>query len=511
MPMPAPLRSFIRPKQPSGPAIRLPTVLPIGFTGHRNLSDESQSRNLIYELLRDRKQSSPALLYGVSSAASGGDLLFAESCIELGIPLRILLPAPKNQFREDFDESSWLRAEQVFRQALSVEVIDGGECREERYYHCSLETVRLSRLMVALWDGEPSRGPGGTAETVSFAESLGMPVIWIHSVTGAVRNLNEPAAEKLLHDPELEFLNQLPDPVPALPADSPGDLARAWFLKLDEGAARLAPRVRRLASVPVVYTAVASVLSGAASRGAFAGVWLAISAVMGITANVLPKTLRVSQRRSVWARARIAAEVCRSALALWDTPGTYEVIKPEILPEVSAMLDALNLLKMKDASRTAVSVEDFKRRYRKDRMEHQLRYFEKNMRQAERHARRYRGAIRICSGAAVVITVWMSAARLKFVSQYPLAVAGRTWLALAASVLFQIATISGALLIVNESERRRRRFQQMHESLSALAALFDGVRTWSSVLGVVDRIEKTLLVELIEWKALIQNVRLPRS
>src|SRR5580700_9632008 len=115
-------------------SLQLPTTLAIGFTGHRQLPDEAKSRTAIRKILLEWIDKTPGVVYGVSSAAAGGDLLFAETCIELHLPMRILLPVPREQFREDFDEASWARAEAVFRKALSVEVTGAGEKLPERYY-----------------------------------------------------------------------------------------------------------------------------------------------------------------------------------------------------------------------------------------------------------------------------------------------------------------------------------------------------------------------------------------
>jgi len=73
-------------------------------------------------------------VYGVSSVAAGGDLLFAESCIQLELPLSVLLPLPREEFRKDFDAATWSRAEQVLSKAASIEVTTGDGAREECYY-----------------------------------------------------------------------------------------------------------------------------------------------------------------------------------------------------------------------------------------------------------------------------------------------------------------------------------------------------------------------------------------
>jgi len=66
----------------------------IGFTGHRTLGDENKCRKWIIDFLARRKASAVGVVYGVSSVAAGGDLLFAESCIQLELPLSDLLPLP---------------------------------------------------------------------------------------------------------------------------------------------------------------------------------------------------------------------------------------------------------------------------------------------------------------------------------------------------------------------------------------------------------------------------------
>ncbi len=87
---------------PSGPdrtnSIRLPAVLAIGFTGHRSLKDEYKLRQRIRDFLHQQKGAFEGIVYGVSSAAAGGDQLFAESCLELEIPLRVLLPNAREVF-----------------------------------------------------------------------------------------------------------------------------------------------------------------------------------------------------------------------------------------------------------------------------------------------------------------------------------------------------------------------------------------------------------------------------
>ena len=139
--------------QPPSP-IKLPHTLAIGFTGHRSLPDEAKCREAIRNVLADWMAMSSGAIYCVSSAAAGGDLLFAETCMDLNLPFRILLPSPKQEFRGDFDDSTWARAERQWHNALSVDVTGVSEQVTQRYYECGIETIQQSELPGGnSWDG----------------------------------------------------------------------------------------------------------------------------------------------------------------------------------------------------------------------------------------------------------------------------------------------------------------------------------------------------------------------
>jgi hypothetical protein len=372
---------------PSRSSVKLPTTLAIGFSGHRQLADEPKCREAIRKVLEDWKAKVPGVVYGLSSTAAGGDLLFAETCIKLNLPIRVFLPFPKEKFRADFDDPTWKRAERVMASALSVEVKGVSQKSAEGYYECSIETVQQSELLMALWDGRHGRGLGGTADAVYFALEQGRPIVWINSATGAVQYLNE--NHGLLHDPEMDFLNGLPDGPSKLIASAPYDLAKAWFTKVDEQASHVAPQFRRLAAIPIFCTAAAALLSG---RTAFTGesvIWLWMGTAFGIMAAALPVVMKLTQRQITWTRLRTAAEICRSCLALWHTPALYDVVGPEVVPELAGMLTSLNFLKMSDRASRQTSLDEFKRLYRGDRVQHQIAYFSSHAARATQAVRRY--------------------------------------------------------------------------------------------------------------------------
>jgi hypothetical protein len=493
----------------TGSSIQLPATLAIGFTGHRVLADEAMCQKSIFQFLEQRKASTPGLVYGVASIASGADLLFAESCIELKLPLYVLLPMPVEEFRKDFDEIAWSRAEKILDKAASVEVTGGNQSRDERYYECGIETVLRSRLLLAVWNGSPSHGLGGTEDIVSFAKGIGRPVVWLHSVTGDVQVFNQETEQKLLDDPELDFLNHLPTLNARVDTNKPEDLARAWFRKVDENATIFAPQVRRMAAIPIVLTAAAAVFTGAGSWAHNIETWLTVGTVFGVLAALLPIVLGLNKRQVLWVRSRTAAEVCRSVLAFWSTPAPYDAIGPEVIPELEGVLGSLNFLKMLDRNRSEPSIEEFKQRYREERVTGQIKYFLNHAAQSDAEARRYRAVIRTCIIGAAAVDVWL------FVTSHAIKSFGPgtwkpTW-ALGASIAFQVATIAGALLAVNDCDRRKQRYRDLYAQLGMWDAQLEALRTWPSIMRVAGRVERALLAELIEWRSLIRNPKLAKK
>jgi hypothetical protein len=428
------------PLDPKGtnPLVQLPEVLAVGFTGHRKVPYETKSRQVIRDFLAQQKESHHGVMYGICSAAAGGDQLFAESCIELNIPLRILLPRPAEQFRADFEDTSWQRTVHIMENAISVEVTGRHESRNEQYYDCGIQTVAESQLLVALWDGQPSRGIGGTQEIVSYARKTGHPIAWIHSETGVLQFLNKEALKLIDTSSELEFLNGLPDVGVAAP---------------------------------------------------------------GIFSLALPAVLRLHARQALWARTRTAAEIARSILVTWRTPRPYEVIGAEVAPWLSGILRSLNFLKMKDNQRTETPLSDFKQEYRRDRVAHQIEYFSRQARKAERQERRYATLGRVCGAVATLIAVACLSGGLQWLANHGFS--GRQWLAFAMSALFEIATMAGAFAAMKDCARRRRRYRELSHALRRWDTQLEALNTWNSVLRVVERIERALIVELFEWRSLV--------
>ena len=491
-------------------SVKLPNVYAIGCTGESSLADEGMCRRAIERFLTEQLRVADRILYGVSSLSEGGNLVFSESCIALGIQLRVLLPLARDRFLSESSAPVRGRFEQVIDNAMSVEVAGSEESPDEGRYERGLQTVQLCQELLAVWDGHPPENLGDTGEIVAFAGQMHRPVTWIHSETGAVQTIQQRGEQDVAPEEELNFLNSLPSAGTVVEADSRTALIQSWLAKLDSNAAQLAPQVRKLAAGPIVCTALAAFVSAATQTVHSSGAWMAAGgALLGLTAAALPAVLRLGKRQALWVRIRTAAEVSRSVSALWDTPVRYQVVGPEILPELNSMIRSLDFLKAQAGRQNKIGLVQFKEQYLKVRLLDQMGYFLRQSVHSASMGRRYRLVSKVCAAVAILVLVWTFSSRYLMKPSHP--APGEGWLPLVASALFQVATVAGALLVVNECERRERRYKEIHRSLADWEVELRAFHTWPPVIEVVSKIERALLVELLEWRSLLKNMKMPRN
>ena len=84
-------------------------------------------------------------------------------------------------------------------------------------------------------------------------------------------------------------------------------------------------------------------------------------------------------------------------------------------------------------------------------------------------------------------------------------------MAFVATIFFQTATVAGALLVVNDHQRRRQHYRELHRMLTQWDKQLELAQTWTIVLRITSLVEKALLAELIEWRSLIRHRKLPQK
>ena len=115
----------------------------------------------------------------VSALADGADQIAAEAALELGFSLQAVLPFARDEYRRDFKRAdAAARFDALVGKAQTVLELPGARTSEpEAYMMAGRATVAHCDVLVAVWDGLPARGRGGTAEVVQLAIKRGSPVV----------------------------------------------------------------------------------------------------------------------------------------------------------------------------------------------------------------------------------------------------------------------------------------------------------------------------------------------
>ncbi len=200
-------------EQPAAPKPRSRVIV---FSGHRldtpgraqprfPATPESIARAT--QMIRDAVEAEKELagggpIEGVAGGASGGDILFHEICLELGVPTTLMLAVP----RDDYAAASvadagpeWMERFRALVERLEVKLLsqtkelpgwlaERGDYsiwqRNNRWMlHTGLSRSDVDASLIVLWDGKGGDGPGGTEDMVRLAKSRG------------VRTVHLPAAE----------------------------------------------------------------------------------------------------------------------------------------------------------------------------------------------------------------------------------------------------------------------------------------------------------------------------
>ncbi|MEU3711919.1 hypothetical protein [Streptomyces catenulae] len=156
----------------------------LGITGHRGLSADVERE--VRALLRAELAAYDAgELCGVSCLADGPDAWFAEAVLALGGRLEVVVPA--EEYRAGLPVSHHATYDGLLARAAAVHRTGLRESTEEAHMRGSEILVGLADRLLAVWDGQPARGYGGTADVVAHARRTGVPVetVWPE---GAVRD-----------------------------------------------------------------------------------------------------------------------------------------------------------------------------------------------------------------------------------------------------------------------------------------------------------------------------------
>lgn len=171
--------------------------LAVGITGHRALDAAGlvPLEILIGELLREIADAAhdvgrqhanlfhdtvPRLVM-LSQLAAGADQLASRVALDHGYRLHAVLPFAHAEYGHDFapgpERDSF---DELFDQCESWWHLPNSRSDGATGYALAGEaTVAQVDVLIAVWDGKASRGPGGTADVIDYAVRRGVPVIHI--------------------------------------------------------------------------------------------------------------------------------------------------------------------------------------------------------------------------------------------------------------------------------------------------------------------------------------------
>lgn len=154
----------------------------VGITGHQNISDPCAElvRAEIDRILAEDHDS----LIGLTSLAAGADQIFAQAVLDVGGEVRVVLPS--DNIEKSFSEEA---ARDAFRSLLScareTTKMPFAQPGEDAYWAAGQAIADRCDLLLAVWDGQPAGGLGGTGDVVRYARERGkdVQVIWPEGCT----------------------------------------------------------------------------------------------------------------------------------------------------------------------------------------------------------------------------------------------------------------------------------------------------------------------------------------
>ena len=161
----------------------------LGVTGHRVLQAQDAWQWVRTELARFIS-GLPRPLVALSSLAIGADQIFAELVLAQQGRLEAIIPFPdyERTFETERDLQNYRRLRDS---SAAVMILEPSESDEAAYLRAGKLLVERSELLLAVWDGMPGHGKGGTSDIVKYAIVLHKPWIHFNPMTREISNGGE--------------------------------------------------------------------------------------------------------------------------------------------------------------------------------------------------------------------------------------------------------------------------------------------------------------------------------
>ena len=160
-------------------------MLTIGVTGHRFLTETDKIKKSVdTTLLHIQEVYTPEKISIHTSLAEGADRLVPQRALELFAEPHLIvpLPFPKEQYLKDFPDG---KSKEIFNELINradrVITFPPAKTKNKSYQLVGEYILDHSDILIAIWDGKPSQGQGGTGEFINAARKRNLPLAWIHA------------------------------------------------------------------------------------------------------------------------------------------------------------------------------------------------------------------------------------------------------------------------------------------------------------------------------------------
>lgn len=160
----------------------------VGITGHQDLGspdDEAWVTEQLRLLIGDT-----TLTSGVTSLAIGADQLYARLLAAQGKPFTAIIPCRK--YEQTFGSSSDIESyRSLLAQAAETISLSHDEPSEAAFWEAGKRVAEASGHMIAIWNGLPAKGLGGTGDVVRYCLGLGKRVVHLNPHTHSIEVLRQ--------------------------------------------------------------------------------------------------------------------------------------------------------------------------------------------------------------------------------------------------------------------------------------------------------------------------------
>lgn len=465
----------------------LPEWTVVGFSGHRSLADPAGIAARIGAIL-DELAATHGPLVVTSSLAKGADAIFVKAAIKRRIPVLLVLPFPPARFQRDFESGEWADVEPALAQAAHVEIVHGEESDEEAYMETGVRIVDDADVLVAVWDGKPTNGLGGTGDVVAYARAMGKPVRWLNPLDGQI------VVERAEVLPARTAAGTTSGRIGA-GVEAPRAMVEKQFAELDAAASTGAPKVRHLIQRIVWLQLGAALLALVGLTFDIRGLPAYAAALAEVVVLVMAFALTAMHhhRHAEWMRARLEAEICRSFLATWSMRGRIGRPPQLAVQGFEAFTRRLRVTQMLDPA-PPPPLDLARADYLRNRIENQIEYFRRRSEGSRNAYRRLRDWAMV--GTAVAAVSAATHVALLFAKVDGPELEGTIALSL---IMPLVSAALLSLVLTHEHARRAARYREMVELLQRAAHRLSAVHTWNGLTRVALETEDALLAEAVEW------------